>query len=96
MRFCEATLRQLVDRHFGGDGAPHQIVEVGMAGQGLLHQGALDLAAVVTARRGHQPDGAALDAVGKTGLDEVVATARLRAGKERHRHRRAAGRVALG
>ncbi len=77
----EMALCQLVDRHFGGDGASHQIVEVGIAGQRLLHQRALDFPAVVAALCGDQLDGAPLDGIGKARLDEVVAAARLRAGK---------------
>ena len=38
----EMALRQLVDRYFGGDGAPHQIVEVGIAGQGRPVSGWVD------------------------------------------------------
>ncbi|MNF87527.1 hypothetical protein D3C84_699950 [compost metagenome] len=89
----EMALRQLVDRHFGGNSPPHQIVEVRVAGQGLLHQGALDLAAVVAAGRGHQLDGAPPDGIGKAGLDHVVATAALGAREQGHRDGLAARRV---
>ncbi|MNH07714.1 hypothetical protein D3C79_671110 [compost metagenome] len=88
-------LGQLVDSHLGGDGAPHQVVEVGMAAQGLLHQGALDLAAVVAAHRGDEPDGAATDGILKTGLDEGGAATGVGPREEGDRDGLAARRVAL-
>ncbi len=85
---------ELAHGHLGGDGAPHQIVQIRMLAQHLLHQGALNLPAVVAASCRHQRDRAPRDGLGEGRLHQVVAPSRGGSREEGDPHRRAAGRVA--
>ena len=86
----ETARPEQADRGAGGDGAAHDVVDVGALLQRLLHQDQLDLAPGVAPLAHDDVDGASRERLGEPLLDEVRPLRFARAGKPRHLDRRRA------